>query len=544
VSRFRTFALGLALAAGLPGCSFVDSFSDRAVNFNFQAEQAQLQALLLNIVRASLNRPMQFTSLQSMSGQQSVTAGGTLTYPFGYTARRPAATSNPNILSLTGSASAAPSFTVSVLDTQEFYQGELSPLTGQEYHFFVEEGYTPAQLLYLFANSIDLNVAGGTDAQHFTFANYVGTDYDFEQFSLVADYLLSLGLTLEQTRHNQQVGPQLTAADLQKNLAGIANLSTAGYHITQAKPRGAGEKAAGGAAAGGAAAPPKAAAAGAKPSKRPAKKTAAKSEPAAEPGRFDIEKSTVNYRPCFEPALLALSGKVSMVDKSLVCSPASSQPEEETQTDGSLSRAGGFIAPELAAAIAESRRREVFRLRNEVEWLKANHGDPAKIQQETALADGIAKLPPIPPNAKLQFRIATRSTEAIMFFLGSVIAREHQAAGLGRSAGQGARYIQVKVGEPYLPYPAAPCPPSATGAPQSMGSFTCENLFVVDVDRADSKSPLVVDYDGKTWSVPAEAAKSGRTLRIVDLVKQLLALHTSAKSLPASNVLNILGPIQ
>jgi hypothetical protein len=30
-------------------------------------------------------------------------------------------------------------------------------------------------------------------------------------------------------------------------------------------------------------------------------------------------------------------------------------------------------------------------------------------------------------------------------------------------------------------------------------------------------------------------------MRMLDLVKQLLALHTSAKELPASNVLNIIG---
>ena len=50
-----------------------------------------------------------------------------------------------------------------------------------------------------------------------------------------------------------------------------------------------------------------------------------------------------------------------------------------------------------------------------------------------------------------------------------------------------------------------------------------------------------VDYDGKTYWVPGSEQAEGRTMRILSLVKQILALHTSAKELPASNVLNIIG---
>ena len=52
----------------LTACAVVDQYSGRAVVYNLQAEQAQEQALLLNVVRASLRRPMQFTGLQSITG--------------------------------------------------------------------------------------------------------------------------------------------------------------------------------------------------------------------------------------------------------------------------------------------------------------------------------------------------------------------------------------------------------------------------------------------------------------------------------------------
>src|SRR5262249_7268122 len=70
----------LLLTPMLLGCAIIDSYSGRAVDYNREAEQAQEQVLLLNIVRASLRLPMQFTSLQSITGSAnvngSVSAGG------------------------------------------------------------------------------------------------------------------------------------------------------------------------------------------------------------------------------------------------------------------------------------------------------------------------------------------------------------------------------------------------------------------------------------------------------------------------------------
>src|SRR5437763_16596944 len=66
-------AAGLLLALSVSACAVIDSYSGRAVDYNREAEQAQEEVLLLNIVRASLRRPMQFTGLQSITGAASVT---------------------------------------------------------------------------------------------------------------------------------------------------------------------------------------------------------------------------------------------------------------------------------------------------------------------------------------------------------------------------------------------------------------------------------------------------------------------------------------
>jgi hypothetical protein len=72
--RFGRVARVAALLAapGLFGCAIVDNYSWRAVDYNKEAEQAQEEVLLLNIIRASLRRPMQFTALQSVTGSASV----------------------------------------------------------------------------------------------------------------------------------------------------------------------------------------------------------------------------------------------------------------------------------------------------------------------------------------------------------------------------------------------------------------------------------------------------------------------------------------
>ena len=71
IYRILPFVAAIALAQVLAACAIIDSYSSRAVDFNREAEQAQEQVLLLNIIRASLRRPMQFTSLQSVTGSGS-----------------------------------------------------------------------------------------------------------------------------------------------------------------------------------------------------------------------------------------------------------------------------------------------------------------------------------------------------------------------------------------------------------------------------------------------------------------------------------------
>lgn len=53
---------------------------------------------------------------------------------------------------------------------------------------------------------------------------------------------------------------------------------------------------------------------------------------------------------------------------------------------------------------------------------------------------------------------------------------------------------------------------------------------------------LSVDYNGQHFVVPNDPQKSGKTLHVLSIVKQLLAVNTSAKSLPQTNVISIISP--
>jgi hypothetical protein len=234
-------------------------------------------------------------------------------------------------------------------------------------------------------------------------------------------------------------------------------------------------------------------------------------------GQYVIEKDMTTYRPCFTPPPGVMS--LAVLDKPLLCGSDDPNDTSTEQAAGSLGReAGGITMPDLQK-----------RLDDVAAQYLATHpsANPAQVNA----------VPHLPAGAKFQIRLYMRSPEAILHFLGSLVARE-----LAPPTGEPSRVIRVKIGAPYVPYPGQPqC--QATGDPgarQEFAGYSCDNLFVLLVNQSTG-SPLSVDYNGKTYAVPADSAIGGRTTRMLDLIKQILALHTSAKELPASNVLNVVG---
>jgi hypothetical protein len=195
----------------LAGCAVVDQYSGRAVVYNLEAEQTLEQGLLLNVVRAYLRRPMQFTTVSTITGVASASAGVQYALPTNVPFR-PATQGATGIAAFpplptwlfSGSMSGGPAFTVPVLDTQEFYQGILKAIPGQIWDLFIQANYPPDLLFNVFVQKVVMH-AGEKDECHtdeceFVFVNYPGDDTQIDMFQTFTEYLLQLGLTTEQSK--------------------------------------------------------------------------------------------------------------------------------------------------------------------------------------------------------------------------------------------------------------------------------------------------------------------------------------------------------
>lgn len=110
--------------------------------------------------------------------------------------------------------------------------------------------------------------------------------------------------------------------------------------------------------------------------------------------------------------------------------------------------------------------------------------------------------------ARYQYRIFPRSTEAIIYYLGEVI-RYQNADPSGKSL------VRVPVGR----------------------RGDSEPLFVLSPSGVSD--PLAtITYRGTSYSAPAQGT---RTAQVVNIVRQLISLNRSAKDIPTTNVLTVVG---
>jgi len=535
------------LVAALVGCSVVDDFSGRAVDFNLQAEQVQEQTMLLNIVRASLRRPMQFTGLQSITGSASISGNGSLSFPFGPPGHRPPKSLSPDVLGLGGTVSGGPSFIVPVLDTQEFYEGILNPISLQVFDYYLEQGFPPEVLFDLFVSKVvvtwvrenappgtgtgpDANCAKSTSNANngglgltegsgaplcidVTYLNSVANDSDFDQFQAIVDLLFAEGLSTEHVENVARYGAPFAAKHLQPT-DGPDNGRQAA-ELIQAYAA--------------------AAQAGLKVTKS---------------GELDyqLEKNTTSYRFCFRdfgaiprnsPLLCGRSKKGNEGETVQQRRGATAQTPAQT-TQGEVN-AGGSTGFNLS--LSEEAQQTLIK----------------RLQQATARIS--PKAVPLLANMRVRsFQLQLRSTEGIIYYLGE-LTRRHLYPEPGKFPDESRpRIIKVPTQVPDGAMPPVPCdgdnsgrthhaeliypndradPTGASRGPAS--SYFCDDIFVVD-RGGDANAFITVSYDGSTYGLAQGAERAGRTYQVLELAKQILAVNTSAKQLPATSVVVISQP--
>src|SRR5215471_10332767 len=173
------------LAAAVSGCALVDPVDPRYDTVNRSLAKGRNESILLNILRASHEWPLSFTTVPQVNpGMTNATTIGLPNFLLGPSYRPPLvgalgsiAPSNPpyslpssspmrDVIfgnnTLSNATSVTSSFNVSSLETGLFYNGLLSPVSLHDLNYFIRQGYPRELLFWLFADTLELTIGGTT----------------------------------------------------------------------------------------------------------------------------------------------------------------------------------------------------------------------------------------------------------------------------------------------------------------------------------------------------------------------------------------------
>lgn len=462
----------------LVGCGVVDQYSGRAIVYNLEAEQAQEQALLLNIVRAYLRRPMQFTTVSSITGVASASAGAQYTLPTNVPFR-PATQGATGIAAFpplptwmfSGSVSGGPVFTVPVLDTQEFYQGILKAIPGQIWDLYIQANYPRDLLFNVFVQKVVMHTGEEschTERCEFVFTNYPGDDTQIETFQAFADYLLELGLTTEQSTP--------PAVDFVKptsvNVRYVGNPSADGKAQVVGPPGGSA------------------------PSEAP---------PAPRP-----------FKICFAPRT---DEKAELVDGGSLCGSSKSDRSKPKSIDGRIETSGA-----ASLHLANSRK---F-IQSLIESRQLNR----LIKENTKLRDDLELLLSgrTVKKEKVKITIYMRSTDGMIYYLGELVRRQFKD--------KDPHDTFEKEDKAYKTHVADAC----IAAQELDDNFCSYIFHLHQGLAPEPGAVVSVFYDGRWFSLPASQGAVDRSSMTFEFLKQQIALNSSAKGLPQSSVITSAGP--
>jgi hypothetical protein len=182
---YSRIGTGLLLAGALSACAAIDSTVDpRYDTVNRSLAKLRNEAILLNIVRASHQYPLNFAAIGKVSpGMSNVTSIGLPSFLAGPNPRC-VNLANTGVIGAAGAAAclvapASPArdvvfgnntlndqfnmnynYDISTQETQDFYNGLLGPVGLSELIFFLRQGYPRELLFWLFADSFEIGPLG------------------------------------------------------------------------------------------------------------------------------------------------------------------------------------------------------------------------------------------------------------------------------------------------------------------------------------------------------------------------------------------------
>jgi hypothetical protein len=169
----RMLLIGVGLGGALCACALVDPVDSRYDTIARSMAKARNESIFLNLVRASHDYPLSFTTISQVSPQlTNTTSLGLPTFLFGphipsfgnpgsnvasplFTPGRDVIFGNTTASNQTAVQTA---FNVATQETSTFYQGFLNPIGLQTLNYFIRQGYPRELLFWLFTDSFTLTL--------------------------------------------------------------------------------------------------------------------------------------------------------------------------------------------------------------------------------------------------------------------------------------------------------------------------------------------------------------------------------------------------
>src|SRR5579862_2336352 len=179
---FRALVAGGFLAGLLSACAVVDPVDSRYDTVSRSLAKSRDEAIFLNLVRASHDYPLAFTTISNVSptltntttlGLPSFLAGPGSVVKSGATVVSTFPTQSPfrdTLFSSTTAANAtaiSTNFSVSTQETGNFYEGFLKPIDLITLDYFIRQDYPAEILFWLFADSFQIGPAGAHSIGYF-----------------------------------------------------------------------------------------------------------------------------------------------------------------------------------------------------------------------------------------------------------------------------------------------------------------------------------------------------------------------------------------
>jgi len=211
----------VALVSCVAGaCALVDPVDTRYDNIGRSLATARNEAIFLNLVRASHDYPLSFTTISQVTPSMTNTsslglpnfllgppisfikptaaAGSTAFTPSVFSPGRDVIFGNTTASDTTAVSS---NFNVATQETSAFYEGFLRPIDLQVLDYFIRQGY-PRELLYwLFADTVELKIRGRTLGMRYDPPRDTGCDQTDPRHLCFADFIViatAAGLTVEE----------------------------------------------------------------------------------------------------------------------------------------------------------------------------------------------------------------------------------------------------------------------------------------------------------------------------------------------------------